>query len=142
MGVMKLNQDKDQRNKELTLKIIVSVFAIISFLTFSVQLKDGLLGQTTTFNSCLKSFSSSFNELKVWICGGLATLTGVVITKPLYNAFNYFNHIFRKFVRIILDRIKWRRLTWNYNDVIGAYHIDTARREQSASWTCVIQGLI
>ena len=111
MGVMKLNQDKDQRNKELTLKIIVSVFAIISFLTFSVQLKDGLLGQTTTFNSCLKSFSSSFNELKAWICGGLAILTGVVITKPLYNAFSYFNHILRKFVRIILDRVKWRRLT-------------------------------
>ena len=108
MGVMKLNQDKDQRNKELTLKIIVSVFAIISFLTFSVQLKDGLLGQATTFNSYLKFFSSSFNELKAWICGGLAILTGVVITKPLYNAFSYFNHIFRKFVRIILDRVKWR----------------------------------
>ena len=110
MAVMKLNQDKDQRREELTFKIIVSIFAIISFLTFSVQLKDGLLGQATTFSSCLKSFISSFNELKAWICGGLlAILTGIVITKPLYNALNYFSNTFRKFTRIILDTvIKWR----------------------------------
>ena len=60
MGVMKLKQDKDIA----TFAIIVSIFAILSFIALSVQLKDGLLGQATTLNSYLKYFSSSFNELK------------------------------------------------------------------------------
>lgn len=106
MGVMKLKQDKDIA----TFKIIVSIFAIFSFIAFSVQLKDGLLGQATTFNSYLKYFSSSFNELKAWIYGSLATIIGVVVIKPLYNALNYLNKIFGKYLRIILDRVvKWRR---------------------------------
>ena len=117
MGVMKLKQDKvvgvmklKQEKDIATLKIIVSIFAIFSFIAFSVQLKDGLLGQATTLNSYLKYFSSSFNELKAWIYGSLATITGVVVTKPLHNALNYLNKIFGKYLGIILDRVvKWRR---------------------------------
>ena len=106
MGLMKLKQDKDIA----TFKIIVSIFAIFSFIAFSVQLKDGLLGQATTLNSYLKYFSSSFNELKAWIYGSLATITGIVIIKPLYNSLNYLNKIFGEYLRIILDRVvKWRR---------------------------------
>ena len=106
MGVMKLKQDKDIA----TFAIIVSIFAILSFIALSVQLKDGLLGQATTLNSYLKYFSSSFNELKAWIYGSLATITGVVIIKPLYNALNYLSKIFGKYLRIILGRVvKWRR---------------------------------
>ena len=117
MGVMKLKQDKvvgvmklKQEKDIATFNIIVSIFAIFSFIAFSVQLKDGLLGQATTLNSYLKYFSSSFNELKAWIYGSLATITGIVIIKPLYNALNYLNKIFGKYLRIILDRVvKWRR---------------------------------
>ena len=57
--MMELNSNKEIHMMELNNKMIrnaISVFAIVSFLIFSVQLRDGLLGKITTLTSLLQSF--------------------------------------------------------------------------------------
>ena len=59
MKIMELNNNKEMKMMELNSKMtrnVISVLAIISFLIFSVQLRDGLLGKITTFTSLLQSF--------------------------------------------------------------------------------------
>lgn len=101
-------EEKNMRQRKYiaTLGITVSIFAIVSFLVFSVQLKDGLLGQTTSVNSSLKSLSNSFNELKVWIGGGLTIITGIVSFNPLCNVLNKFYNILRTILLKI--KVQWR----------------------------------
>ena len=63
MKMMELNNSKEMKMMELNnskendrINNAISVFAIISFLIFSVQLRDGLLGKITTSTSLLQSF--------------------------------------------------------------------------------------
>jgi len=94
----KMSQDKDLAKMRLT----VSIFAIMAFLVFGVQLKDGLLGQATSFNTLLKSFSNSAKELNVSIKNGLKLIAGIVSMKPVYNAL-------RHLYKILGDKVlKWR----------------------------------
>ena len=111
MSIMKLNQDKEmsimkmsQENKMATIRMVVYIFAILAFLVFSAQLKDGLLGQATSFNSYFKSFCSSVKELKVSINHGLKIIAGIVIIKPVSNALSKLYNILRD----ILSLLKWR----------------------------------
>ena len=101
----KMSQDKEIEEKKMNLakmRLIVSIFAIMAFLVFSVQLKDGLLGQATSFNTLLKSFSSSAKELNVSIKNGLKLIAGTVSMKPVYNAL-------RHLYKILGDKVlKWR----------------------------------
>ena len=98
MSVMKLNQDKELAK----IRIIVSIFGIMAFLVFSVQLKDGLLGQATSFNTQLMTFSNSAKELNVSIKNGLKLIAGTINIKPVYNAL-------RHLYKILGDKVlKWR----------------------------------
>ena len=63
MKMMELNNSKEMKMMELNnskendrINNAISVFAIISFLIFSAQLRDGLLGKITTSTSLLQSF--------------------------------------------------------------------------------------
>jgi hypothetical protein len=94
----KMSQDKDLAKMRLT----VSIFAIMAFLVFGVQLKDGLLGQATSFNTLLKSFSNSAKELNVSIKNGLKLIAGTVSMKPVYNALR---HLYKNLGGKVL---KWR----------------------------------
>jgi len=101
----KMSQDKEIEEKKMNLakmRLIVSIFAIMAFLVFSVQLKDGLLGQATSFNTLLKSFSHSAKELNVSIKNGLKLIAGTVSMKPVYNVLS---HLYK----ILGDKVlKWR----------------------------------
>ena len=101
----KMSQDKEIEEKKMNLakmRLIVSIFAIMAFLVFSVQLKDGLLGQATSLNTLLKSFSGSAKELNVSIKNGLKLIAGIVSMKPVYNAL-------RHLYKILGDKVlKWR----------------------------------
>ena len=105
----KMSQDKEIEQKKMSqdkdlakMRLIVSIFAIMAFLVFSVQLKDGLLGQATSFNTQLKSFSNSAKELNVSIKNGLKLIAGTVSMKPVYNVLS---HLYK----ILGDKVlKWR----------------------------------
>jgi hypothetical protein len=99
---LELQEKKMNQDKQINIaKLVINVFAILAFLVFSVQLKDGLLGQATSFNSHLISLSDSVFSLKVKIYRGLVAITSIAIIKHLYNALRYVYNI-------ILDRIfKW-----------------------------------
>ena len=105
----KMSQDKEIEEKKMSqdkdlakMRLIVSTFAIMAFLVFSVQLKDGLLGQATSFNTHLKSFSNSAKELNVSIKNGLKLIAGIISMKPVYNAL-------RHLYKILGDKVlKWR----------------------------------
>ena len=101
----KMSQDKEIEEKKMNLakmRLIVSIFAIMAFLVFSVQLKDGLLGQATSFNTHLKFFSNSAKELNVSIKNGLKLIAGIISMKPVYNALRYL-------YKILGDKVlKWR----------------------------------
>ena len=108
---VKLNQDKEmsimkmsQENKMATIRMVVYIFAILAFLVFSAQLKDGLLGQATSFNSYFKSFCNLVKELKVSINHGLKIIAGTVSIKPMCNALSKLYNILRD----ILSLLKWR----------------------------------
>jgi cation transport ATPase len=105
----KMSQDKEVEEKKMSqdkdlakMRLIVSTFAIMAFLVFSVQLKDGLLGQATSFNTHLKFFSNSAKELNVSIKNGLKLIAGIISMKPVYNALRYL-------YKILGDKVlKWR----------------------------------
>jgi hypothetical protein len=76
MKMIELNNTKEIQMIQLNndkVKNAISVFAIIAFLIFSVQLRDGLLGKITT----LTSFLQSFYDLGI----GIKTLMGKISGK-------------------------------------------------------------
>ena len=95
MKMMELNNSKEMKMMELNnskedgrIKNAISVFAIISFLIFSAQLRDGLLGKITTSTSLLQSFYDLGISIK--------SLMGKISAK-LYLSSAIFNYSQRKF---------------------------------------------
>jgi hypothetical protein len=77
MKIMELNTTKEAQIMEINSKNAISIFAIIAFLIFSVQLRDGLLGKITTLTSLLQSFYDLGIEVK--------TLMGKLPAKVFYS---------------------------------------------------------
>ena len=101
MSIMKLNQDKEMAKIRMIVYMVAYLVAIMAFLVFSAQLKDGLLGQATSF-TYFKSFCNLVKELKVSINHGLKFIVGIVSIKPGCNALSYLYNILRDKV------LKWR----------------------------------
>ena len=78
MKIMEENNAKEMKIMEINTKNTISIFAIIAFLIFSVQLRDGLLGRITTLTSLLQSFYALGTEVK--------TLMGKLTAKVVYSA--------------------------------------------------------
>jgi hypothetical protein len=102
MKIMELNTTKEAQIMEINSKNAISIFAIIAFLIFSVQLRDGLLGKITTLTSLLQSFYDLGIEVK--------TLMGKLPAKVFYSV-GFISIIVALVSRI--DRIlKWLYRPW------------------------------
>lgn len=95
--IMEVNSSKEMKIMELNSKNAISIFAIIAFLIFSVQLRDGLLGKITTLTSLLQSFYDLGIEIK--------TLMGKKPAKVFYSV--GFISIIVAFVSRIDHILKW-----------------------------------
>ena len=91
---LELQEKEMNQDKQINIaKLVINVFAIMAFLVFSVQLKDGLLGQATSFNSHLMSMNDSVFSLKVKIYRGLVAITSIEIIMHMYSALRYLYNI-------------------------------------------------
>ena len=105
MERLKLNCSVEMKIMEINTKNTenaISIFAILAFLIFSVQLKDGLLGRTTTLTTLLQSFYDLRIEIK--------TLMGKISAKVFYSA------AFISVVVVVVSRnghiLKWLYGPW------------------------------
>ena len=99
MKMMELNNSNEMKMMELNnskendrINNAISVFAIISFLIFSAQLRDGLLGKITTSTSLLQSFydlgigiKSLMGKIsaKLYLSAGIIIAVVVIIVRGL-----------------------------------------------------------
>ena len=91
---LELQEKEMNQDKQINIaKLVINVFAIMAFLVFSVQLKDGLLGQATSFNSHLMSMNDSVFSLKVKVYRGLVAITSIEIIMHMYSALRYLYNI-------------------------------------------------